>query len=218
MDPSHAPKYTDREIEVRALQILREKYTGNIPIPIDVDQIVYKHPLIGDIVPVELLEDKFNVAALLLHRPNGKLDILVDEDTFDHQMARANFSIAHELGHVVLHEKLWNSCHEIVDSIRLHQRIKSNYDTIERTANRFASSLLMPYPTLYDYVPKLYMGLVKMYGFDLNLILPKIYAGLAKEYCVSTQPMEIRIKEAGLLKPINDALRNKLPSLDIILT
>ncbi|PKL48760.1 MAG: hypothetical protein CVV39_03975 [Planctomycetes bacterium HGW-Planctomycetes-1] len=128
MDPSHARKYSDREIELAALQILKEKYPDDIPMPVEIDQIVYKHKLIDDIVPIELLEDKFEVAALLLYKPNGKLDILIDEDTFDRQGARANFSIAHEFGHAVLHQELWTNCATIEDSLGLHQRIKNSYN------------------------------------------------------------------------------------------
>jgi len=73
----------------------------------------------------------------------------------------------------------------------------------------------MPWSTLYNCVPKLYAGLVKIYGFDSDLIPHKIYSNLAKEYGVSPQPAEIRLKEVNLLNPIKDALEHNLKYLQI---
>lgn len=217
MDPSHARKYADREIELAALQILKQEYPNDFSIPIDIDQIVQKHDLIDNIVPIELLEDKFEVAALLFRKPNGKLDILIDEDTFNRQWARASFSIAHEFGHVVLHKELWDGCSKIEDSLVLHQRIKDNYNTVEKAANYFAGALLMPWSALYNHVSKLYAGLVKEHGFDSDLILQKIYSGVAKGYRVSALSAEIRIKDVNLLKPIREALAGNSSTLILYL-
>lgn len=214
MDPSHARKYSDREIEIKALQILKEEYPDDISTPVDIDQIVYKHDLIDDIVPIELLEDKFEVAALLLYKPNGKLDILIDEDTFDRQGARANFSIAHEFGHVVLHQELWTNCTKIEDSINLHKRIETRYSTIEWEANRFAGALLMPRNILIKDAQNLYLGFVRLYGFDLNLIPQKIYAGIAKGYHVSVHSASVRLNELKLTTKIQESINYKLPYLE----
>lgn len=216
MDPSHARKYSEREIEVKALEILKKAYPTGISIPINIDRIVYQHEMIDDIVPIELLEDRFNVAAGLYCKPDGKIDIIIDQETFDYQGVRANFSIAHEFGHIVLHAQIWSNCQTIEDSLALHRRInnKYHYRFIERAANRFASAILMPISILPKDTARLYTGLVKLYGYEDDLILHKIYSNLAKMYEVSLEPMQIRQKELDLQKKIRTALRYKLPYLE----
>jgi len=106
MDPSHARKYENADIERIAANFLRQQYPQTITLPVEIDLIVERYELVDNIVPVELLEDKFKVAAVLTYKSDGRFDILVDQDTFDYQRARASFSIAHEFGHIVLHNQL----------------------------------------------------------------------------------------------------------------
>ena len=214
MAPSHARRYTNQEIEVKAAKILSGAYPTGINIPIDVDWLVESNELVDDIVPAELLEDKFKVAAVLTSKPSGHFDILVDEDTLNLQGARANFSIAHELGHIVLHAPVCGGCRTIEDSIALRERIAKAYSDIERNANYFAGAILMPLRTLPEHTAKLYEGLTGMYGYDVNLIPSKLYSRLAERYRVNPQPMEIRLKELSLQTKIVSALRSNSPYLD----
>jgi hypothetical protein len=215
MEPSHVRKYSNFEIEVIVAKILKESYPTDLNIPIGIDWIAENHPLVDDIVPIELLEDKFNIAAVLTCKPNGHFDILVDEDTLDFQPWRANFSIAHEFGHIVLHSKVCLHCKTIEDSIELRNRISRSYSFIERNANYFAGAILIPQKTLHNDIVKLYDGLTRLYGFDINLISSKLYSRLAERYCVNLQPMEIRLEELSLKNKILSSLRAKSPYLDI---
>ena len=113
------------EVEVEAAKILHEFYGAKIEIPIAIDLITEKHELVDDLIFVELLEDKFGVAAVLVSKSNGHCDILVDEETAVKQKYRTNFSIAHELGHVVLHSKLYEGCDTIENSLLLNKRIEN---------------------------------------------------------------------------------------------
>lgn len=214
MDPSHARRYKSQEIEVRVAKILSEAYPAGINTPIDIDWLAESNELVDDIVSAELLEDKFEAAALLTSKPNGHFDILVDEDTLNLQRARANFSIAHELGHIVLHAPVCGGCHTIEDSIALRNRITRAYSFIERNANYFAGAILMPRRTLPGHTAKLYEGLVSMYGYDVNLIPSKLCSRLAERYCVNPQPMEIRLKELNLQTKMVSALQYNSPYLD----
>ncbi|HUW20313.1 MAG TPA: ImmA/IrrE family metallo-endopeptidase [Sedimentisphaerales bacterium] len=214
MDPSHARRYRNFEIEVFAAKILNEAYPTGVSIPIDIDWLAESNYLVDDIVPATLLEDRFKVAAVLMSKHNGHFDILVDEDTLNLQRARANFSIAHELGHVVLHTQVCGSCHTIEDSIVLRNRITKAYSYIERDANYFAGEILMPRRNLPEDAAKLYEGLVKLYGYEGNLIPSKLCSRLAERYKVNPQPMEIRLRELNLRKKVLFALRSNCPFLD----
>jgi len=214
MEPSHVGRYSNPEIERKTMEILSAAFSGGIEIPIDIDRLVYQHGSIDDIVPAELLEDEFNVAAVLINKPNGHFDILVDQDTLDSHYARANFSIAHEFGHVVLHSQLCVNCRTVQDAVALNARIKTSYDFIERNANYFAGAILMPFRTLGEDTAKVYEALVRTFGHDLNLIYDKLCSTLALRYGVSFQPMAIRLKELGLRRKIEDAMRYRVPYLD----
>ncbi|MBN2020008.1 MAG: ImmA/IrrE family metallo-endopeptidase [Sedimentisphaerales bacterium] len=211
MDPSHGCRYSKREIELIALDVLKKEYPNKLSRPIDIDRIVYNHGGVDDIRPIPLLEDKFQVSAILYVKENGKADILVDEDTLDFQHTRASFSIAHEFGHIVLHKEVWSRCKTIEDSIALHRRINRSYKFIEGTANWFAGAILVPFPILGKDVREIYAGLVKIYGFDADLICHKMYSDLAKGYGVSPEAMRIRLSVLDIQKKIESALHYKSP-------
>lgn len=214
MDPSHARRYTKTEIEVIVSKILSKAHPEGISIPVDVDRLVEHHELIDNIIPIELLEDKFNVAAVLTSKADGHFDILVDQDTLDYQHARANFSIAHEFGHISLHSEICSNCRTIEDSIALAGRIRKVYKFIEGNANHFAGAILIPRRTLAEDTAKIYEALVRDIGYDANLIPEKLCSTLAKRYTVNTQPMKIRLTELNLQQKIERALDLNSPYLD----
>ncbi len=214
MEPSHARRYNNAEVERIVAHILASAFPKGISIPIDIDRIVERHNLIDDIVSGELLEDKFKVAAVLISKPNGHFDILVDEDTFNSYRARANFSIAHEFGLVILHSQICSNCQTVEDAISLRKRIVNAYDFIERNANYFAGAILMPLRTLPEDAAKVYEALVKDIGYDNNLIPDKLCSTLARRYAVNFQPMGIRLRELNLYRKIQMALRSGAPYLD----
>jgi Zn-dependent peptidase ImmA (M78 family) len=215
MDPSHVKKYTDAQIENLALKHLGEVYPDGFEPPVDIELVVESHEKIGDIIPMPLIEDKFRVAACLAYRAQDQVfDIIVDEDTYLRQKYRANFSIAHEFGHIVLHSGLCEECHGIDDTIKLNERIKGIYRHIEDDANRFAGAILIPFTKIKIDTNEVYGYLVRKYGFDIQLIPEKIKLILAKRYDVSFMAMKIRLKELDLHNKISTAINRAYYFLD----
>lgn len=70
-----------------------------------------------------------------LARPKDR-ELWVSETIAD-QESRFRFTIAHELGHIVLHSKIQAEFRELAEGAYLQQRV-------EREADRFAASFLMP--------------------------------------------------------------------------
>lgn len=68
-------------------------------------------------------------------------EILVS-DSITNQEGRFRFTVAHELGHLILHSKLAPTFHETTDQSDYINR------RIERDADRFAAAFLMPVPLL----------------------------------------------------------------------
>lgn len=97
-----------------------------------------------DIIPVPGLQDGFDVVAFL---SKDRKEIRVDEFIYNLRPNRYRFSLAHELGHVVLHENVWReivfagveSWKEFVGSVDEKQ-----YSYLEFHANTFAGLVLVP--------------------------------------------------------------------------
>lgn len=108
-----------------------------------------------------------------------------------HAIVRQNFTIAHELGHFLLHDQ--EPLHVDRDfRVRLRGDLSSQgTDEAEREANYFAASLLMPKGFLEaDLVGQEYVDL-----FDDSFLRE-----LARKYGVSTQALVNRLKNLGYIQ------------------
>lgn len=91
--------------------------------------------------------------------------------------SRQRFTIAHEIGHYLLHPHLIGG--GIVDSVLYRSRLSNS---VEAEANRFAANLLMP------------ENLVRKVASDLKLqIKPEFIDEFADALQVSNQAMKIRL-------------------------
>jgi len=216
VDPSHAKKYTRDELEQIAAGLLHQAYPEGVTLPIDVDLIVQQHPRIDDIIPAELLEDQFGVAAALVYKPaTDMFDIFVDEDTYTRQRGRSSFSIAHEFGHVVLHDEVCHICHDLEAALELRARLKRSYSRMEQDADAFAAAMLMPRSKVHQHAATFYEGLVRLYGYDITLIPHELSLGLAGEYGISVPAMKVRLEHLGLHRQVATAFQAKFPYLDL---
>jgi Zn-dependent peptidase ImmA (M78 family) len=108
-----------------------------------------------------------------------------------HSPARQNFTIAHELGHLLLHDQeQLHVDHEF--RVRLRSDASSQgTDEAEQEANFFAASLLMPREFIErDLVNEEYV----------DLLDDDFLRGLSRKYGVSTQALAIRLKTLGYMQ------------------
>ena len=112
-----------------------------------------------------------------------------------HPATRQRFTIAHELGHLLLHP----GKPLIVDRwVRVNLRnSKSSLatDRQEIEANQFAAELLMPRELVYSEVQRLF-PLPQSFGDDEGLIVE-----LARRFNVSGEAMGIRLQNLGMRWP-----------------
>lgn len=179
------------QIEKLADEVLRK--CGALSVPVDLHRVCDQ---LGVKVHYEKLEEK--VSGVLMIKGSEKHALI----NLEHHPNRQRFSLAHELGHLVLHD-----CRQdrlfIDTTMRVYQRVGassdeaySNGDSLttpaeEREANRFASALLMP------------EALVRSHAIQLDLEEETDVALLARTFSVSDQAMSIRLQKLHLLSLSN---------------
>lgn len=209
IEPSHLLSYSFADIERAVAVTLQNTFPRGISPPIDIDLVAEKQPLFDSLGFIAGL-GQFDTAAVLLSKPDGRFDILLDENTC---RSRASFSIAHEVGHIVLHPKLYAGCTDIEASIALSNRIKRSYQKIERVANYFAGAILIPRKTIFRDTDKIYWGIIQGYAgnsMGRQGIAPLVCSALANRYRVSAESMQIRLNQLRITPRLKDATSNHL--------
>lgn len=107
-----------------------------------------------------------------------------------HAPVRQSFTIAHELGHLLLHDQ--QQLH--IDRgfrVRLRNEVsRRGTDDAEREANLFAASLLMPKQFLEEDLES---------AEDVDLLGDGFFSDLARKYGVSSQALVNRLKNLGYI-------------------
>ncbi len=169
-----------RRIETIAQMLLNESNVTEAPVP--VSQIarakgarIYLNSLDGDL-------------SGFLYRDTSQAVIGVNTS---HSPTRQNFTLAHELGHLLFHDQeQLHVDHEF--RVRLRNDVSSQgIDEAEQEANFFAASLLMPREFIErDLASTEYV----------DLLDDDFLHGLARKYGVSSQALAIRLKTLGYIQ------------------
>lgn len=156
-------------------QKLIERFGVKTP-PVPVERIakelgirVQYAPFDGDLSGMAFVKDGKPIAGVnSLHHPN-----------------RQRFTLAHEIGHIVLHRQLIESeVHIDKGSLRRDTLASAGVDPIEIAANAFASEFMMPEHLLE----------AAMSGRPIDLEDDELVAGLAKRFKVSEAAMRFRLQ------------------------
>lgn len=162
-----------------AIKLLARFGVNTAPVP--VDQIA---AMLGAKVIPEFSPDP-EVSGMVVLSPSGPV-IGVNARQ---PSTRQRFTIAHEIGHLVMHSALLSGNVHIdkMFSVRLNRDKRSSLgnDLVEIQANRFAAELLMPTAMIREDLRNKYIDME-----NANLV-----AELARKYQVSEQAMSIRIFE-----------------------
>src|SRR5438105_8636729 len=170
---------TSPQIDKCAENILHE--TGMLRVPVDVELVAHRLNL-----RTEAASLGENVAGLLVvEKGHGVIGYNTTQ-----ALVRQRFTIAHEIGHFVLHRHddpsaLFIDTHYIV--YRRDAQSSTGEDRREIEANRFAAALLMPATLLQAEFEK------PPFDFGDEEMLTE----LAGKFQVSTQAMSIRLSSLG---------------------
>lgn len=215
------PFLSEEEIENRA-NSLTENDVENIIRILKSTDITTKIPSLNPFAYADLLSLSYKIEEMNDESQLGLLDVnknlvlLNSDGSKIHE--RFRFTMAHELGHYVLHLPLFKeqgviSVGESENTISISE---SDSRRLEYQANKFASSLLMPRKLVYKLYEKYYCVFIQQkYGGELrplyyNFKQPEtrvsyrvVVGNMAKQMEVSLQAIDLRLKSLGLLKTPN---------------
>ncbi len=189
-----APVLSYEDIRKRADDFLQQHHPGrNIPVP--VEEIV-EFKLSINIVPLTGLHKGFEIDGFT---SSDMKNIFVDESFYDNLHGRYRFTLAHEVGHMILHKNIYNkkSFTGIVEWKNFINSIPvQTHKWLEYQANAFGGLVLVPSEYLQHLAEKC-VKRIRKEGISLEVNWDFgwecIKAQLAKDFEVSTQVIDIRL-------------------------
>jgi Zn-dependent peptidase ImmA (M78 family) len=205
-----APILSYEDVNGRVEQFLKNQHPkGTLPIPIE--EIVDLN-LRLNIFPFPGLQRDFDIDGFI---SNDLTTIYVDEVIYSKRPARYHFTLAHEVGHLVLHRDLIEAIHpkSVTDWQNFISNVdKETYDWLEWQAYSFAGLLLVPRNSLKKHFRRQLhalkdkIDLVKSKGLPPDsyreYLIDSIAHRLIRAYDVSIDVLTRRISkeiEKGLL-------------------
>jgi len=187
-----APFISNKEIKGQA-DLFRKKYWGDI-IPVNIE-IIIEEKISIEIIPVPGLKQQCNTDAFI---SSDWKSVYVDNEKYmdDSYYNRLRFSIAHEIGHLVLHKGLYEELKigSLGDFRDFQTDVSgSQYSYIETQANKFANYFLIPRKILIKERTLIIKEYKEIAGLEAKLINSYIATPLGKKFGVSAEAMEIAL-------------------------
>ncbi len=199
--PFRAPFLSYEKINQLAEDFLEKYGIGSI-LPVPIDEVVeFEYEI--DIVPFPNLQSDFDIDGFI----SGDLSsIFVDDSIFRTRPFRYRFTLAHEIGHLVLHKDLIGNIHphNVAEWKEFILQVDQEaYDWVEWQAYTFAGMVLVPRKSLKaDFVRRIEglrekIALVKSADLPrdsyLEYIINAIATDLIEKYGVSKEVLIKRI-------------------------
>lgn len=179
------------------------KNFGDDKIPVEIEEIIELKLNIG-IVPIPGFLKITNMDALIT---SDWKYIYVDNDEYfnGHRYYRLRFSLAHEIGHFILHRIIYNDfdIKNQVDYCKLYKDIPElQYRYLEGQANKFASYLLIPRKVLIVETEKVFENnknlLSRFKKIDRTILNSYLAIPLSKIFEVSEEAAKIALDDLSL--------------------
>jgi len=176
------------------LKFLTKNFDFEFCPPIDVEKIcdILKIKIV-ETIDMELL-DKIGSISFANNRP--KIWLNPAENNYEN---RRRFTIAHEIGHYILHLDKNEGSNKIVDSKNSLSRSETYWDSKEYEANNFAAQLLMPHELIKKHGKKIietYKGENNVDKVPVNFFIEQ----MSNLFKVSKQAMKYRLVNLGFIK------------------
>lgn len=173
-----------------------QKYHPQNSLPIPIEEIVELQMGIGLNI-VNGIKQLLDIDAFINQRFS---EIFIDELSFKKYPARTRFSIAHEIGHLILHREWYESSGpgNVDNYLEFLDRIDDEtYQKIERQASTFAGLILIPTKRLIEIIKQ-------RVGKIPNNEEPELLAGIIQDlpaiFNVSEMPILWRLQDEEIIK------------------
>lgn len=192
--------YAGKEEIKKEADLFRQKFWDST-LPVNIERIV--DVVLGiQIMPVGELEKFFGVNAFILSDWSA---VYVDRDLYmdEKRQNRLRFSLAHELGHFILHKKIYEDL-KIKTKEEFYQFIeqipREQYSYLETQAQKFASFLLVPRERLMAEKNKVLErykkeNKINIENIDVGFLNSYLAIPVSKIFGVSAESMEIILNE-----------------------
>lgn len=147
--------------------------------------------------------EAFNVLGSICRRQcDGRLLIVVNEETFNRRPLVYRFTLAQEVGHLLLHKDIIEAIVTLDDLIDFQEYLSDKqYKWLESDVNRCAAAILMPQHQFTDAACDLYeYWCEQINGEGIKIrtggkyLQKRIVTDLAKQYQVNPMPAKIRLQ------------------------
>lgn len=170
--------------------LLKHHPKGTYPIPIE--EIV-EFQLGLDIIPVPGLHKVFNVDGFL---SSDRTSVSVDQGVYETRPGRYRFTLAHEVGHFILHKDIYEQ-HEFKKTEEWKRFIRDfpekEHSWFEWQAYEFSGLILVPAGHL-DRRYKFHVKQIKALGIkDKEVILDRVIELLSEDFVVSREVIQRRL-------------------------
>ncbi len=177
------------------------RYNPNKLIPVPIEEIV-EFDFEINIIPIPELHENFNIDGFT---SSDLKDITVDEFVYQSRPGRYRFTLAHEIGHIVLHRNIFKEFKfsNIAGWKKFVKNIdEKKYSWIEWQAYSFAGLVLVPSLELKKAV-KSSIVKAKHHEMDLDrrtkdITWSYISSWVSKKFCVSSAVVDKRIEKDKL--------------------
>lgn len=200
MNGVKAPILTLDDVSCKAEELRQDSgWDGSIPVDVEQTAEIY---LGIEIVPVRGLMERFATDAFIT------LDferIVVDESVLERQPKRYRFTLAHEIGHRILHSGVFGSLEVTSERewVEFYLSLSDHdYGWFERQAYWFAGALLIPEVYLIEEFNKA-DGQLESQGLDCSILSlsskNRVAGYLARKLDVSTAVVHRRLMELDII-------------------
>lgn len=166
-------------------------------IPVDIEKII-EIKLKIDIIPIPGMLNQCGMDAQIT---SDFSSVYVDQKSYENNTTRFRFSLAHELGHLVLHEKFHGGLRisDLEDVMSFIKNIDAKeYSHLETQANKFASYFLLPREELAKAKLETIKEMAKGHDlskFDEKTVNSYLAEYVAPKFLVSSGSAEIALND-----------------------
>jgi Zn-dependent peptidase ImmA (M78 family) len=173
------------------------RYNAADTLPLPIEEIV-EFEMGINIIDIPGLQDRLGTVGFI---SSDLREISVDKHVAESVPTRFRFTIAHEVGHVVLHEPNYRSARFATPEewkAWINAMSPKMFKRLESQANMFASRILVPVTGLRS-VFESYLDRAEAAGLDWEASPEVLFQAMAKDFGVAAEVIKYRLVNEGLI-------------------